>query len=95
MGHRINPALCQQISFTNAGSTACSNAVNSDEVVLYATQDCFINLATSPTATATGAANIFVPANTWLELSMSSRLLKIAARGSTTSGVLYINAIRS
>lgn len=94
MSYRINVSGCQQIAFTSSGSTACTNTLNAKEVVVYSTADCFVNIAASPTAGTTGAANVFVPANTFLELDTTLNVQeKIAARGTSSSGTLYINTI--
>ena len=89
--YRINPALCQQIAFTN-GASVQSTAILADEVILYSTKDCFINMSASPTAGSTGAGSIFIPAQTFFELAIPQRSYLLAARGSTDSGTLYINA---
>lgn len=94
MAYKINVAGCQQISFTSTGSTASAAVIGARSVVMYATKDCFINIAASPTAGTTGAANVFVPAGVFLELDTSiSVQMKIAARGTTDAGVLYINTL--
>jgi len=92
MPYKINIAGCQQISFTASGSTATSSVINSKSVVVYATKACFINIGT--TAGSTGAANVYCPADTFLELDTTgSEQSTMTARGATESGVLYISPL--
>lgn len=94
MSFKINIAGCQQIAFTSSGSTNSGAVINAKGVVLYATKDCFVAVGAAPTAGATGAANIFVPAQTFLELNtVGNEQSLIAARGSSESGTLYINQL--
>jgi hypothetical protein len=94
MGYRVNFAGCQQIAFTAAGSTASSAIIGAKSVVLYATKDVYVNGASaSPTATQTGAANVFIPASTFFELDMLDPTFKLAAYGSAESGTLFINPL--
>lgn len=91
--YRINPDRCQQIAFNSSTSTKSTNSINATEVVLYSTVDCFVNFSDNPTATATGAANVFVPAQTFLPVKLASGTNHLAAIGSTSAGTLYINAL--
>ena len=95
MAYKINPALGQQIAFNASTSVATTNKVDSSGIVLYATKDCFITMAAAPAATATGAANVFVPAQTFLELDLGANrnIWKIAAIGASESGTLYVNEV--
>lgn len=92
MPYKIYIAGCQQIAFTASGSTATSAIIGSKKVVVYSTKDCFVNIGT--TAGSTGAANLFVPANTFLELNtIGSEQSTMTARGASESGTLYLSPL--
>jgi hypothetical protein len=91
---KIAIAGCQQVAHTSGNSTASGAVIGSKSCVLYSTQDCIVAIAASPTAPADGAAGLFVPANTFLELNtVGSEQMKIAARSLSTSGILYISPL--
>jgi hypothetical protein len=94
MSYKINFSGCQQIAHTSGGSVA-SSAIPARDVVVYSTTDCFLNVgASSVTAGATGAGNMFIPAQTFVELRIVGTGAKyMAARSSSTSGTLYINPL--
>lgn len=92
MSYKIAIAGCQQVSHTSSGSTASSNAINAKSIVVYSTSDCTINIGAA--AAATGAASVFVPASTFLELNtLGLEQSTIQARSLSTSGILYVNPI--
>ena len=94
MAYRINIAGCQQVAFTSSGSTSSSAVLDSKAVVLYSTKDVFVRTGTTATATATGNANVFIPAETYVELDTTGLEQHVmAARGASESGTLYINPL--
>jgi hypothetical protein len=94
MAYKITIAGCQEVAFTTSGSTASGSVLGAKAVVLYASADCFVNVGT--TAGGTGSANLFVPANTFLELNtIGLEQSTMTARGKSEAGTLYINPIAS
>jgi len=85
----LNIATAQQVSVVTASSTACANAVGSDTTVItvWCTSDFYVDVAAAPTAATTGFA---WPAMTPLDLKVVPSSSKIAARGITAAGTLYI-----
>lgn len=78
----------QDLTFTAGASTACSTAFNAaTEVVrVYATVDCRIAFATSPTATAT---SLYIPAGSYEYFNIKGGD-KVAAWGVSAGGTLNI-----
>ena len=87
--YNVDQAHCQQVAFTNGGSTASTYSVGSQKLLLYATAECFIDLQGTPVAGTSGAAFINLPATTYFELKTKAAN-KIAARGASGSGTLYV-----
>lgn len=94
----IRPNSSVSISFiTSAGSTALSLPASVEIMVVYATQDCLIQFATSAAA-ATAYVNgtiktdsIFVPASTLMVISPIPEKVSFSIRGITADGNAYIN----
>ena len=92
MSYKITIAGCQQISHTSGSSTNSGAVLNAKSCVLYSTSDCIVNLGAA--APATGAAGLFVPANTFLEINATGfEQSLVAARSLSTSGILYISPL--
>ena len=67
--YKIVQAFCQQVTFNGTTSTASTDTLKYSDVVLYATEDCYVAFGVSaPAATKTGNGNIFIPAGTFFEL---------------------------
>lgn len=85
----LNLSTAQQIAVVTASSTACTNAVGSDTTVVtvWGTSDFYIDVAATPSAATTGFA---WPAYVPLDIKVVQSSSKIAARGVTAAGTLFI-----
>jgi len=88
-GPVLGLSTSQQVSVITASSTACTNAVGSDTtmITVWCTSDFYVDVAATPVATTTGAA---WPAMTPLDIKVVPSSSKIAARGITAAGTLYV-----
>lgn len=81
-----DPGKCQRISIS--GTSAQSAAIPSDNVLVYATTDCFVRQGSNPTALSDGTDQ-FVPAFSLFRLSIrrGSHLAFISTGG---TGLVYL-----
>ncbi len=81
----------QSASFT-ATSAAISNAMGAQtsRVTLYATEDCYVHFAKTPTAVTT---DFFLPASTQVMLAIRPGQKVAAIRATATDGKLYVSEL--
>lgn len=88
----LEPGVVQNISFTNASSTATTNNLNGNTIVIrvVATVDCYV--AVGPSASVVASSNsLYLPAflPEYFRVDQNAGW-KVAARGVTGSGVLNV-----
>lgn len=80
----------QSESVAISSTSAQSAVINTGDVVIVSTVDCFIRQGTSPTALSDGTDQ-FILANVAFRLTGIVKGSKIAAKTSAASGTLYIS----
>ena len=88
----LEPNVVQNISFTTAGSTATTNNLNSNTVVIrvMATADSYVAIGPAASVTAS-SASVYLPAflPEYFRVDQNAGL-KVAARGVLASGTLNV-----
>lgn len=88
--------LCTQVSISSVSAQSAA-LPDVTECYVLSTVDCFITVGSNPTATATGAARLFLTAYTYMPLDIRRQEtvgpIKIAAITTSASGTLYISPL--
>lgn len=84
----ILPGVSQALAFTGTSAQSTALGTSTTLVKIFATTDCFIKVATDPTAVADGTC-MFVPAGI-IDFIGVGPGQKIAAIRNASSGTLYI-----
>ena len=84
--HVLKPSTFQTISF-NGTSQASTSAFQSELIVLFCTEDCWISIGTAPTAVANGADSFRYRAGFYLTFLIDIGD-KVAVIKDTTDGIL-------
>jgi hypothetical protein len=88
----LKPSLVQNVSFTTASSTATTNNLNGNTVVvrMVSTSDCYVEIGLAASVSAT-TSSMYLPAFAVEYFRVDENLgLKVAARGVSASGVLNV-----
>jgi hypothetical protein len=88
----LEPGVVQNVSFTNAGSTATANSLGGNTVVvrLMATVDCYVSVGPAASVDAT-TSSLYLPAflPEYFRVDQAATW-KVAALGVTGSGTLNV-----
>jgi hypothetical protein len=87
--YKIIQAHTQIIQFNQSTSTVSTHATRYDDLMIYATHDCFVSFTSTATKS---SSNLFVPGNTQLEL-VCNRTDFINVIGESAAGKLYVYPI--
>jgi hypothetical protein len=91
MFQAIFPGACQSVAFTGTSGQSAALQTKTSLVRLFATKDCFIKIATNPTALADGTS-MFIAGGIYeyIGVDNSVNAQKIAVISNGTNGTLYI-----
>lgn len=86
--YKVIQALAQFVTFNTSTTTLSTRTVNSTDIMLYATSDCYVSFGSSPTATKF-SGSLFIPSGTYFDI-VSNPGDNISVIGDTSAGKLYV-----